>query len=175
MPVSTGAPGPPEGWIGHAFDSAECPEAFFFTRTSPAPAPEGTLTVIFVPPEVRPPTLMKGSEPPVTFALVNHASFPPPEKPEPLIVSVLPLTDVERMRGLAADFAPLQPAATRYWGYLYDPILSWATSIEMRTRWVPARRFLEGGFRRELQQDYDTRSYNMAMRFELPTEDAECR
>ncbi len=64
---------------------------------------------------------------------------------------------------IEAAFAPLVPVATRCWGYLCDPLLSWSEGLGHKTGIAPFRSWLTRGCAAEFGRDYGPASFNMAM------------
>ncbi|SNR66616.1 class I SAM-dependent methyltransferase [Paracoccus sediminis] len=60
-------------------------------------------------------------------------------------------------------FAPLEPVATRLWGYVCDPLLSWSEGLGRKTGVAPFRNHLARGCAAELGRDYGPASFNLAM------------
>lgn len=64
---------------------------------------------------------------------------------------------------IAAAFAPLEVVATRHWGHLCDPLLSWSEGLGRKTGIAPFRDRLARGCAVEFDRDYGPASFNMAM------------
>lgn len=64
---------------------------------------------------------------------------------------------------IEAAFAPLETVATRHWGHLYDPLLSWSEALGRKTGVAPFRTFLSRGAAAEFVRDYGSHSFNMAI------------
>jgi SAM-dependent methyltransferase len=60
-------------------------------------------------------------------------------------------------------FAPLVPVATRRWGYLCDPLLSWSEGLGRKTGIAPFRNRLTRACATEFGRDYGSGSFNLAM------------
>lgn len=60
-------------------------------------------------------------------------------------------------------FAPLEVVATRRWGYLCDPLLSWSEGLGRKIGVAPLRGRLAQGCAAEFGRDYGPASFNMAM------------
>lgn len=64
---------------------------------------------------------------------------------------------------IEAAFAPLVPVATRRWGYLCDPLLSWSEGLGRKTGIAPFRDHLARGCAAEFGRDHGPDSFNLAM------------
>lgn len=64
---------------------------------------------------------------------------------------------------IATAFAPLVPVATRRWGYLYDPLLSWSEGLGRKTGIAPFRSRLARACATEFGRDYGSESFNLAV------------
>jgi SAM-dependent methyltransferase len=68
-------------------------------------------------------------------------------------------------------FAPLVPVATRRWGYLSDPLLSWSEGLGRKTGIAPFRGRLARGCAVEFGRDYGSESFNLAVALRKKDED----
>lgn len=66
---------------------------------------------------------------------------------------------------IAEKFKPLQLSTIRYWGYLFDPLLSWASALSTNSIKFPGYKMLEDACLWEFKQDYEMRSFNVALKF----------
>ncbi len=66
---------------------------------------------------------------------------------------------------LQEAFRPLQLMEVVYFGYLFDPLVSWAVALCGKPGKLPGFSLLERGRRRELDRDYGKRSFNVAVSF----------
>jgi 2-polyprenyl-3-methyl-5-hydroxy-6-metoxy-1,4-benzoquinol methylase len=66
---------------------------------------------------------------------------------------------------LVAAFQVLQLKEVVYFGYLFDPLVSWAIALSGAPGRMPGFCFLEKGRRNELRRDYGRRSFNVAASF----------
>ena len=71
---------------------------------------------------------------------------------------------------LVERFKPLQFERAIYWGFLSDPILSWATALSQGRLNFPGATFLENWCNREFEHDWGRRAFNVAIRFRKPDE-----
>ena len=60
-------------------------------------------------------------------------------------------------------FAPLEPIATRYWGYLYDPLLSWSEGLKRKLGVAPFQERMARGCMAEYDKDHGPASFNLAV------------
>ena len=74
-----------------------------------------------------------------------------------------------KVQELAEKFQPLQLVQTVYYGYLFDPLLSWAVALSRGSGQFPCYTWLEQACRREFCRDYGQRSFNVALKFYKPT------
>jgi 2-polyprenyl-3-methyl-5-hydroxy-6-metoxy-1,4-benzoquinol methylase len=72
------------------------------------------------------------------------------------------------LQELAARFAPLEVSQVVYYGYLFDPLRSWAIALTRRSDNFPGASWLNEAFRKELEKDYGERSFNIAVSFRKP-------
>jgi SAM-dependent methyltransferase len=66
---------------------------------------------------------------------------------------------------LAGKFSPLQLDRELYWGYFFDPLLSWAESLTRGKVTLPGDGWLQERCRREFERSWGRRAFNMALRF----------
>jgi hypothetical protein len=78
-----------------------------------------------------------------------------------------------RVQELTEKFSPLQLVQTVYWGYLFDPLLTWAVALSRGSNQFPFFAWLEQACRREFDRDYGQRSFNVALKFCKPTDMAD--
>jgi predicted SAM-dependent methyltransferase len=72
------------------------------------------------------------------------------------------------LQELAARFAPLEVSQVVYFGYLFDPLHSWAVALTRGSDNFPGYKWLHQAFRKELEKDYGERSFNIAVSFKKP-------
>jgi 2-polyprenyl-3-methyl-5-hydroxy-6-metoxy-1,4-benzoquinol methylase len=70
---------------------------------------------------------------------------------------------------LADKFRPLQVTQVVYFGYLFDPLSSWAVALSRGSGWLPGYSWLQRARSRELDREYGERSFNIAVSFHLPS------
>lgn len=73
-----------------------------------------------------------------------------------------------RLEELTGGFGPLVCEQTVRWGYLYDPLLSWAEALAGRLGGFPGRSRLRRKYSEELKREFGPRSFNLALRFAKP-------
>lgn len=78
-----------------------------------------------------------------------------------------------KVEELIEKFRPLQLLQKIYYGYLFDPLLTWAFALSRGSGQFPGYSWLERAYRKELELDYGERSFNVALKFCKPTEAAE--
>jgi ubiquinone/menaquinone biosynthesis C-methylase UbiE len=66
---------------------------------------------------------------------------------------------------IAERFKPLEVVEVKYWGYFFDPVLSWLLSLSGDANF-PGRPWIERACSREFEQDYGHHSFNMALKFQ---------
>jgi 2-polyprenyl-3-methyl-5-hydroxy-6-metoxy-1,4-benzoquinol methylase len=66
---------------------------------------------------------------------------------------------------LIMKFSPLQLSKVSYFGYIFDPLLSWAVALSRGSGRIPGFSWLQRASREELDRDYGRRSFNIAVRF----------
>jgi SAM-dependent methyltransferase len=66
---------------------------------------------------------------------------------------------------LKERFRPLQLSQVVYYGFVFDPLVSWAVALSRGSRKFPGFQWLERARRRELERDYGERSFNVAVSF----------
>ena len=70
-----------------------------------------------------------------------------------------------RVQELVDKFRPLELVQTVYYGYFFDPLLTWAFALSRGSKNFPCYTFLEEACRRELDRDFGKRSFNVALKF----------
>ena len=73
-----------------------------------------------------------------------------------------------RVQELIEKFWPLQLVQTVYYGYLFDPLLTWAVALSRGSHQFPFYSRLEQACLREFSRDYGERSFNVALKFCKP-------
>lgn len=71
---------------------------------------------------------------------------------------------------LIEKFKPLQVLQAVYYGYFFDPLLSWAVALSRDSRRFPGYNCLEQACRKEFDRNYGQRSFNVALKFRKPTD-----
>ena len=71
---------------------------------------------------------------------------------------------------LVDRFRPLQLLDAVYFGYLFDPLLTWAYALSRGSGKFPFFAWLYDARQRELNHDYGSRSFNVAVKFYKPVE-----
>jgi 2-polyprenyl-3-methyl-5-hydroxy-6-metoxy-1,4-benzoquinol methylase len=66
---------------------------------------------------------------------------------------------------LASKFSPLQVSKVVYFGYVFDPLFSWAVALSRGSRRFPGISWLQKGLRKELDHDFGPHSFNIAVSF----------
>lgn len=66
---------------------------------------------------------------------------------------------------LAKAFRPLDVETTVYFGYLFDPLLTWADALSRGSGRFPGYGALSRACRREFERDYGNKSFNVAVKF----------
>nr|WP_238718212.1 class I SAM-dependent methyltransferase [Petrachloros mirabilis] len=66
---------------------------------------------------------------------------------------------------LSQKFQPLKLVEARYWGYVYDPLLSWVEGLSKRGLMPAELPWLNARCATEFERDYGTRAFNMALKF----------
>jgi SAM-dependent methyltransferase len=69
---------------------------------------------------------------------------------------------------LTGKFSPLEVSKVAYFGYLFDPLMTWVYALTRGSNRVPGYQWLSDAYHRELAQDYGQRSFNMAVCFQKP-------
>lgn len=69
---------------------------------------------------------------------------------------------------LRAAFAPLELTETRRWGYLYDPLASWADGLQRKLGFAPGAARIAQACTTEYGQDFGEKSFNIAVAFTKP-------
>jgi 2-polyprenyl-3-methyl-5-hydroxy-6-metoxy-1,4-benzoquinol methylase len=69
---------------------------------------------------------------------------------------------------LIMKFSPLQISKVSYFGYVFDPLLSWAVALSRGSGRIPGFSWLQRASRKELDRDYGRRSFNIAVSFHKP-------
>jgi len=72
------------------------------------------------------------------------------------------------LQELISKFSPLQFSRVAYFGYVFDPLLSWAVALSRGSGLIPGFSWLQRACRRELDRDYGERSFNIAVSFHKP-------
>jgi 2-polyprenyl-3-methyl-5-hydroxy-6-metoxy-1,4-benzoquinol methylase len=72
-----------------------------------------------------------------------------------------------RVEELVERFKPLQLSEVVYFGYFFDPLLSWGIALS-RGEHFTGFGWLERACRTELNRDYGARSFNVAVKFYKP-------
>lgn len=72
------------------------------------------------------------------------------------------------LEDIVREFYPLQVSQVVYFGYLFDPLTSWAVALSRGSGWFPGYSWLQRARRRELDRDYGERSFNIAVSLRLP-------
>ena len=75
-----------------------------------------------------------------------------------------------RVEQLIQSFKPLELLHIVYYGYFFDPLLTWAVALSRGSRQFPGYKWIEQACSRELERDYGQRSFNVALKFCKPTE-----
>jgi SAM-dependent methyltransferase len=65
-------------------------------------------------------------------------------------------------------FSPLQLSHVVYFGYVFDPLLSWAVALSRGSGRIPGFSWLKRACSGELDRDYGPRSFNIAVSFCKP-------
>jgi len=71
---------------------------------------------------------------------------------------------------LIEKFKPLKLLQVVYFGYLFDPLLTWAVALSRGSGQFPGYKWLEQACRREFNRDYGQRSFNVAAKFLKPAD-----
>lgn len=69
------------------------------------------------------------------------------------------------MDELVETFKPLELQRVTYWGYFFDPLLSWANALLGESLEFPGRAWLERCCKQEFERDWGQRAFNMAIKF----------
>lgn len=69
------------------------------------------------------------------------------------------------LQEIEARFAPLSVSAARYWGYLFDPLDVWVSSVSDKIGLRYGRDVLKRLVAAEFEKDYGPASFNMAVQF----------
>ena len=72
------------------------------------------------------------------------------------------------LQELTRKFSPLQVSQVAYFGYLFDPLLSWAIALSRGSGRIPGFSWLQQAYREELNRDYGQGSFNIAVSFHKP-------
>jgi SAM-dependent methyltransferase len=72
------------------------------------------------------------------------------------------------LQELVSKFSPLQVSRVAYFGYLFDPLMSWAFALTRGSNQIPGFSWLQRAYRKELNSDYGQRSFNIAVSFHKP-------
>ena len=67
-----------------------------------------------------------------------------------------------RVEELVDRFNPLQLVQVIYYGYFFDPLLTWAVALSRGSDRFPGYKLLERACSKELKHDYGERSFNVA-------------
>ena len=77
-----------------------------------------------------------------------------------------------RLEELSEAFSPLAVDESRRWGYFFDPLDSWLSSIVARTKWFPGYKTVERRCAVEGERDYADKAFNVALRLTKPASEA---
>ena len=69
---------------------------------------------------------------------------------------------------LTEKFKPLELSQVIYWGYFFDPLLSWALALSRGSCRFLGYEWLERSCAKEFERDYGLRSFNVALKFYKP-------
>lgn len=69
---------------------------------------------------------------------------------------------------LIDKFSPLKVSQVVYFGYLFDPLMTWAFALSRGSGRLPGFSWLRRARLRELERDYGPRSFNIAVSFYKP-------
>jgi SAM-dependent methyltransferase len=69
---------------------------------------------------------------------------------------------------MVEKFKPLRLLQAVYFGYLFDPLLSWAYALSRGSERFPGYKWLEQACSKEFDRDYGRRSFNVALKFCKP-------
>jgi 2-polyprenyl-3-methyl-5-hydroxy-6-metoxy-1,4-benzoquinol methylase len=69
---------------------------------------------------------------------------------------------------LIDKFSPLQVSKVVYFGYFFDPLVTWAFALSRGTGRLPGFSWLQRARLKELGRDYGQRSFNIAVSFYKP-------
>jgi 2-polyprenyl-3-methyl-5-hydroxy-6-metoxy-1,4-benzoquinol methylase len=69
---------------------------------------------------------------------------------------------------LANKFSPLQVSKVVYFGYFFDPLVTWAFALSRGSGRIPGFALLQRARRHELDRDYGQRSFNIVVSFYKP-------
>lgn len=69
---------------------------------------------------------------------------------------------------LTEQFSPLRLEREIYWGYLFDPLLSWAGALSRKGFAFPGIEWLERHCNKEFERSWGPRAFNVALRFRKP-------
>jgi 2-polyprenyl-3-methyl-5-hydroxy-6-metoxy-1,4-benzoquinol methylase len=69
---------------------------------------------------------------------------------------------------LTDKFSPLQVSQVVYFGYFFDPLVTWAFALSRGSGRLPGFSWLQRARLRELDRDYGQRSFNIAVSFCKP-------
>jgi 2-polyprenyl-3-methyl-5-hydroxy-6-metoxy-1,4-benzoquinol methylase len=72
------------------------------------------------------------------------------------------------LQELIDKFSPLQCSQVVYFGYLFDPLVSWAVALSRGSGRIPGIAWLQRARLKELSREYGQRSFNIAVRFHKP-------
>lgn len=72
------------------------------------------------------------------------------------------------VKELTEKFKPLELLQIRYWGYFFDPLLSWITALTRGANKFINYDWLEKACLREFNCDYGEQSFNVALKFRKP-------
>jgi 2-polyprenyl-3-methyl-5-hydroxy-6-metoxy-1,4-benzoquinol methylase len=72
------------------------------------------------------------------------------------------------LQELTNKFSPLQVSQVAYFGYLFDPLMTWVYALTRGSNRIPGFSWLQRAYRRELDRDYGQRSFNIAVSFHKP-------
>jgi 2-polyprenyl-3-methyl-5-hydroxy-6-metoxy-1,4-benzoquinol methylase len=72
------------------------------------------------------------------------------------------------LQELVDRFSPLRLSQVVYFGYVFDPLHTWAVALSGGSRRIPGTSMLEQARWKELNHDYGERSFNVAVSFCKP-------
>jgi 2-polyprenyl-3-methyl-5-hydroxy-6-metoxy-1,4-benzoquinol methylase len=72
------------------------------------------------------------------------------------------------LQELIDKFSPLQFSQVVYFGYVFDPLVSWSVALSRGSGRIPGSAWLQRARLRELSREYGQRSFNIVVRFHKP-------